>query len=70
MRAIEPAEEKIVRNLQQAIARLHEDLTCVELWAGALDGFTKPVPDYGHGQTQLDLPGSSGDTDHVSHRHL
>ena len=69
MCAIEPAEEKIVRNLQRAIARLHEDLTCVELWASALDGFTKPVPHYSHGQTRFDLPGSSGSTEHVSHRH-
>ena len=59
MPAIEPAGEKIVRNLQQAVARLHDELTRVELWAGALDGFTKPIPEYGHGQTQFDLPASS-----------
>ena len=59
MPAIEPAGEKIVRNLQQAVARLHDELTRVELWAGALDGFTKPIPEYGHGRTQFDLPASS-----------
>lgn len=63
MPAIEPAGEKIVRNLQQAVARLHDELTRVELWAGALDGFTKPIPEYGHGRTRFDLPASSrGDT--------
>jgi hypothetical protein len=56
MSAIEPAGEKIVRNLQQAVERLHDDLARVELWAGALGCFTKPIPDYGHGQTKFDLP--------------
>ena len=56
MSAIQPAEEKIVRNLQQAVERLHEDLARVELWAGALSTFNKPIPGYGHGQTRFDLP--------------
>ena len=56
MAAIEPAGEKIVRNLQQAIERLQDDIARVELWAGALGCFTKPIPDYGHGQTRFDLP--------------
>lgn len=57
MSAIEPAGEKIVRNLQQAVERLQNDIARVELWAGALGCFTKPVPDYEHGQTRFDLPG-------------
>ncbi len=56
MTAIEPAAEKIVRNLQQAVERLQDDIARVELWAGALGCFTKPIPDYGHGQTRFDLP--------------
>jgi hypothetical protein len=60
MAAIEPAGEKIVRNLQQAVERLQDDLARVELWAGALGGFTKPIPEYGHGQTRFDLPQRSG----------
>ena len=56
MSAIEPAGEKIVRNLQQAVDRLQDDIARVELWAGALGCFTKPIPDYGHGQTLFDLP--------------
>jgi hypothetical protein len=59
MAAIEPAGEKIVKNLQQAIERLQDDIARVELWAGALGCFTKPIPDYGHGQSRFDLPGSS-----------
>ena len=56
MAAIEPAGEKIVKNLQQAIERLQDDIARVELWAGALGCFTRPIPDYGHGQTRFDLP--------------
>ena len=56
MSTIEPAGEKIVRNLQQAVERLHDDLARVELWADALGCFTKPIPDYGHGQSKFDLP--------------
>ena len=56
MSAIEPAGEKIVRNLQRAVERLQDDLARVELWAGALGCFTKPIPDYDHGQTKFDLP--------------
>jgi hypothetical protein len=55
MSAIEPAGEKIVRNLQQAVERLHEDIARVELWADALGCFAKPIPDYGYGQTKFDL---------------
>jgi hypothetical protein len=64
MAAIEPAGDKIVRNLQQAVERLHEDLARVELWADALGGFTKPIPGYGHGQTRFDLPQKSGAKSH------
>lgn len=55
MSVIEPAGETIARNLRQAVERLQDDLTRVELWAGALGSFTKPIPDYGHGQTRYDL---------------
>lgn len=56
MPTIEPAGEKIVRNLQQAIERLHSDIERVELWASSLGCFAKPIPDYSHGQTRFDLP--------------
>jgi hypothetical protein len=35
----EQAEDTIVRNLLQALARLHEDLDRVELWTAALACF-------------------------------
>lgn len=31
---------------QASLARLREDIERVELWAGALDGFSRPVPNY------------------------
>jgi hypothetical protein len=42
----EPAGDGITRRLQEAIDRLQEDVTRVEIWAGALSGFLKPVPSY------------------------
>jgi hypothetical protein len=42
----EPAEDMIVRNLIEALERLHEDLDRVELWTAALGCFQRPVPDY------------------------
>jgi hypothetical protein len=42
----EQAEGQIVRNLVQALERLHEDLDRVELWTAALNSFQRPVPEY------------------------
>jgi hypothetical protein len=36
----------ITQRLHQAIEKLHEDVQRVEVWAGALSGFTKPIPQY------------------------
>ncbi len=42
----EPAEDLIVRNLIEALERLHGDLDRMELWAAVLGSFRHPVPDY------------------------
>ena len=42
----EQAEDLIVRNLIDALARLQEDLDRVELWSTALGHFHRPIPDY------------------------
>ncbi len=42
----ESAEEMIVRNLMDAINRLHDDLDGVELWTVALNSFQQPPPAY------------------------
>ena len=49
----EQAEGQIVRNLVQALERLHEDLDRVELWTAALNCFQRPVPDYQSGERYL-----------------
>jgi len=49
----EPAEDKIVRNLIEALERLHEDLDRVELWTAALGYFQTPVPEYRSGDRFL-----------------
>jgi hypothetical protein len=42
----EDAEERIVRNLIEALERLHDELDRVELWTTALTHFQQPPPDY------------------------
>jgi hypothetical protein len=39
-------ETDITRRLQQAIDKLHEDVRRIEVWAGALNAFAQPVPEY------------------------
>ena len=45
------AHEQIGQRLQESLARLRRDIDRVELWAGALEVFSQPIPDYepGHG---------------------
>ena len=42
----ECAADIIVRNLIEALNRLHYDLDRVELWTGALCSFQHPPPEY------------------------
>jgi hypothetical protein len=51
----ERAEDMIVRNLIEALERLHEDLDRVELWTAALGSFQRPAPEY-HPGDQYKLP--------------
>jgi hypothetical protein len=37
---------KISERLHESLARLREDIDRVELWASALEGFSRPIPDY------------------------
>jgi hypothetical protein len=43
----EHAPDMIVRNLVEALNRLHDDLDRVELWTAALSTFQTPAPEYG-----------------------
>jgi hypothetical protein len=40
------SERLITKRLQESLARLRRDIDRVELWAGALEGFSQPIPDY------------------------
>ncbi len=42
----ERAADMIVRNLIEALNRLHDDLDRVELWTAALSNFQQPPADY------------------------
>ena len=37
---------ELTRQLQEAIDQLRIDLVKVELWAAALNGFQRPIPNY------------------------
>jgi len=49
----EHAEDMIVRNLIEALNRLHDDLDRVELWTAALGCFQQPAPGYQPGNHYL-----------------
>jgi hypothetical protein len=40
------AGDQISQRLQESLARLRKDIDRVELWAGALEVFSQPIPDY------------------------
>lgn len=42
--------DKIERNLHEAIHRLEDDLTRIQIWASALGTFSQPIPDYQPGK--------------------
>jgi hypothetical protein len=42
----EPAEDKIVHNLIEAIEQVRTDMDKVELWTAVLGCFLAPIPEY------------------------
>jgi hypothetical protein len=46
----------IARDLIEAIQQVREDMAKVELWACALTGCARPVPDYEPGEMAVWLP--------------
>ena len=49
----DPVEDAIVRNLIDALQRLHDDLDRVELWTAALSQVQEPAPEYEPGREYL-----------------
>ena len=53
MAAVEPARERIARQLQDAVERLREDMEHVEFWTEVLGCLARPVPDYSAGKQPI-----------------
>jgi hypothetical protein len=53
---LERAQDIAVRNLLEALERLHHDLDSVELWTAALGSFAHPAPEYQPGDRYLLRP--------------
>lgn len=51
--------EKISERLHESLARLRADIDRVEMWAGALEGFSQPVPDYDAARRHRLTPGNN-----------
>lgn len=49
--------DRISERLQESLARLRKDIDRVELWAGALEGFSRPIPDYDAARRHRLAPG-------------
>ena len=50
------ARQAVTQHLLDAIEQVRKDMLKVELWASALNGFTRPVPDYDPVGTRVWLP--------------
>lgn len=57
----ERPEDMILRNLTEAVDRLHDDLVRVELWTAALGGFQHSVPEYRPGNEHVLPPRRDAD---------
>jgi hypothetical protein len=72
MSAVEPARERIARQLQDAVERVRQDMEQVEFWTEVLGCLSRPVPDYGAGTNVLDRfalpPRGSDDTARIGQR--
>jgi hypothetical protein len=62
VRREQPAKEQITRRLQDAIENLQREAMKVELWAAALSGFARPIPDYEPTNDNL-MPRGDGERD-------
>ncbi len=56
MTIYEDGREETIRHLLEAIEQVRRDMTKVELWASALNGFSRPVPDYELGNSTVWMP--------------
>jgi hypothetical protein len=52
--------EELTRHLLDAIEQVRTDVARVEMWASALDGFSRPVPEYDLDEGRVWLPREQG----------
>ncbi len=55
----EPLGEIIIRQLDQAIDRLNEDIDRVDRWSAALRAWVEPIPGYESAHREFLLPGTT-----------
>jgi hypothetical protein len=46
MSALEPAKERVARQLREAVERLRDDMDRVEFWTEVLGCLSRPAPEY------------------------
>ena len=46
----------VILHLLEAIEQVRQDMVKVELWASALNGFSRPVPEYDPARTKVWVP--------------
>jgi len=61
MTMTDQGREELTRHLLEAIEQVRSDVAKVEMWASALDGFSRPVPEYDLGEGRVWLPPEQGD---------
>jgi hypothetical protein len=62
MMQMHDGREEMIRHLLDAIEQVRRDMAKVELWADALNGFSRPVPGYDLDKGTVWLPREQGDT--------
>ena len=59
-RTTEDVKEQLTSRLLEAIDQVRKDVARVELWASALTGFSRPVPEYDLKERPIWVPREQG----------
>ena len=62
MKEMHATNDAVTRHLLDAIERVRDDVAKVEFWAGAVAGFSQPVPEYSPDEATVWLPNEQADT--------
>src|SRR3954452_11825925 len=61
MRMRDDVRDEMIRHLLDAVEQVRRDMAKVELWASALNGFSRPIPEYDPGQVTVWMPREQAD---------